>query len=339
MKRRAKLGAFRIAAVVGTAGVVALGLAPVSSFAATAHKRIPTTDLSIAITASPTALPIWVGEQEGFFAKNHLAVTTTLSTNINLLPPALESNQYQIAVSTAPTLLNAIQGGLPVTAIAGDSVNTRKLPQSVQLMVAKGSPITSVSQLAGATIGSPSVGGNVDDATEYWLKSSGVNLSTIHTVAVNQSTMAGLLESGQVTAVEASQPALGTLLAAGAVSLGDPWLKIGQVPNLSAVLIADTAWANANKQAVTDFYTTLAESNAWIAKHEPAAYGIAASETSVATATEELSALPSFQITVQPIDFNVWIKVMCSVSTCPTVTGKAAISKELLAYDKTAANS
>lgn len=325
----------RLGAVGGVAFAAAAALVPFQAGVAGAASKTPTATLRIAITVAPTSLPIWVAEQKGYFTKNHLAVTTTTSTNIALLPAAMGS-QYDLAVSTAPTLVSAAQGGLPVVAAAGLTVNTKAIPQGLQLVVSKASGITSASQLGGATIGSPSVGGNVDIATEYLLKKAGVNLSTIKTVAVNQSTEASLLASRQVKAVEASQPALGQILSAGGVSLGAPFASLPQLPNLSALLIANKSWANSHKSVLQRFYKAIGQAETWIGKNEKGAYAIAAQKTGTTAALQELTALPTWKTAISPSDFNMWVKVMCDVnrSQCPTVSGKKLIATPLLALSK-----
>ena len=184
-----------------------------------------------------TWLPAWVALDTGIFAKHGLAVTLTQIQNLSLLPGTV-GRQFEFAASTPTDLLKAVAGGLDVVASAGQAIEVKSNP-TTQVIVRKDGNVKTIQDLKGKAIAAPTLGAVIHVATLYWLKKNGVDPSSIRGVEVPFPNMGDQLKAGNVDAVEALEPFVGALLAAGNVSLGDPLLAAGE---LGAVPVLDLRW-------------------------------------------------------------------------------------------------
>ena len=96
----------------------------------------------------------------------------------------------------------------------------RRSTSEVQVFVGKG--ITSIADLKGKRIGSPTLTGNINTATKAWLAANGVNPSSVQFVQVPTPNMTDELKAGQINAAELIYPFISSAKADGLQSLGDP---------------------------------------------------------------------------------------------------------------------
>jgi ABC-type nitrate/sulfonate/bicarbonate transport system substrate-binding protein len=165
-------------------------------------------------------LPAWVAKDKGFFEKNGLDVTLSVTQNLSVLPGTL-GRQFDFAPSTPPDLIKAVLGGIDVVAVAGQGIETKDNP-STHLIVRKDSAITSIQDLKGKVIATPTLGAIIHVSVLDNLKKNGIDPASIRAVEVPFPNMADQLKAGNVDAVESLEPFAGQLLAAGNRSLGDP---------------------------------------------------------------------------------------------------------------------
>lgn len=84
------------------------------------------TKLNIGCTATTDCASAMVALDEGIFARNGLDVTMTLIGLNSNIPAALLSDSIQIGGPTPSVMLQAIDGGLDLVAVAGASSTSKK---------------------------------------------------------------------------------------------------------------------------------------------------------------------------------------------------------------------
>ena len=282
-----------------------------ASTASTASTAVATANVTMAIPAVTTAGAVLVAQQEGFFQKEHLAVSTQTIANITLLPAALLKGQYDISISTATNLISARAANLQLVAVAGNTVNTTASSTSTVLVAKTSSGITSLKDLSGKRIGVDAPTGNVNIAVEYKLKQLGVTGAQYVTMAYPN--MLAELNAGQVDAVEAALPYSAQFAGPAYKSLGAPFLFL-PVPNLSAIWIASQSWASAHVAVVARFRSALAMAGAFILAHRSVFDDAVAKLTGLSPASIATQALPVFVSNISPGDFQPWLDAMNVIS-------------------------
>src|ERR1700759_4741032 len=237
-----------------------------------------------------TWLPAWVAKEKGFFAKHNLDVTLSVAQNLSVLPGTL-GRQFEFAPSTAPDLLKAVSSGLDVVAVSGSVFETED-NISTQLMVAKDSGITSAKDLTGKLIASPTIGGVIHVSVLYWLKKTGVDPASVRAVEVPFPNMADQLKAKRGEAVEAVEPFVGALKAAGNVPLTAPLLSAGKEV-LFPFWISSGEWGPAHGPTVAAWKASLDDAIAFIKEHPEEARAIVAQYTKLPEAVVKATPFPT----------------------------------------------
>ena len=252
-------------------------------------------------------LPAWVAKEKGIFADAGLDVTLTPTQNVSALPGTL-GKQLDIAPSTPPDLIKSAMSGLDIVTIAGMVIEDAKT-RNVELIVRKDSGIKGVKDLKGKVVASPTLGAIIHVAVLHWLKQNGVDPDSIRGVEVPFPAMGDQLKAGRVDAIEAIQPFVGPLLAAGNVTIGDPILAVAD-PSLFTNWIAQGAWARSNPKVVAAWTELLRKAIAFIAANPAEARAIMAKYTGLPATVVQHIPFPHYDLAVQPAQIEVWIKVL-----------------------------
>ena len=221
-------------ACAGTALVV--GLAACGSSSTTTSKPAAAASTSSAAPSStgttirvaspqdspPINIPVWIANQEGFFKKRGLNVQVTTPNIPFSSQLAALGHQYDLVITSQPDLIRAVGSGISDVALFGAELDVPQDPAAGVVMSPK-SGVTSVKQLAGHSIGAPSLTGNNWGAFECWLKKSGVNPSSVRGVQVAPPELPALMNAGRVNGGLIFNPILDNLISKGNKFLGDPY--------------------------------------------------------------------------------------------------------------------
>ena len=252
-------------------------------------------------------LPAWVAKDRGFFEKNGLDVTLTATQNLSVLPGTV-GRQFDFAPSTPPDLIKAAIAGIDVVAVAGEGIETKDNP-STHLIVRKDSAITSMQDLKGKVIATPTLGAIIHVSVLHSLKQSGVDLASIRAVEVPFPNMPDQLKAGNVDAVEALEPFAGQLLAAGNRSLGDPLLSVGDEV-LYTFWISQRKWAVDNSAVINAWVASLEQAKQFMDANPQEARAILAKYTKLPEAVVEKIPFVTYRFRLDPQDFRVWVNVL-----------------------------
>lgn len=270
--------------------------------ASTAASATATTTVRMALNNTSDSLPIAVAQKEGYFADNHLNVTTTTLADITVVPSLL-GNQYDVGFTVAPILIRAASAGVKAVMISGNNGDS-SADQGVQVYVRDG--ISKISDLKGKRIGSPTLTGNINTATKAWLAKNGVDPTTVQFVQVPTPNMADQLKAGQIDAAEMIYPFISTAKADGLSALGDPERALTSHYLGGTYWAASETWAKANPAAVAGFRAALKSADEWIAKNKAKAYQVVADYTKVPLAQAKASPIAEYTTTVTPDDLKIW---------------------------------
>jgi ABC-type nitrate/sulfonate/bicarbonate transport system substrate-binding protein len=311
-------------ALVGLLGVVlsACGGSDSGGSAAKSDSANQPVTIRVAHNSNAAALPARVADAQGFFKKHNVDVKFTQVEDVSTLPPAL-GKSFEIVLS-APTLeISATSHNIPMTVVSGATVDTQENP-TVSLVASGASGVKDIKQLAGKTLGSLSPTGTIGVSTAYWLKQSGVDLSSVKVIAVNGPQQADQMKAARVDAVVTVAPFSSQLMALpGSVDLGDPYLHLA--PKISGInWAASTDWADKNQTAVKNFRAALGEAISWIRDHDPEARKVLQSYTQLSDQVAQNLKFPTYETEVRQGDLDKWLTAM---KEADNFTGKVNTSQ------------
>jgi len=252
-------------------------------------------------------LPAWVAKEKGFFEQNGLDVTLSVTQNLSVLPGTL-GRQFDFAPSTPPDLIKAVLAGIDVVAVAGQGIETKDNP-STHLIVRKDSAITSMQDLKGKVIATPTLGAIIHVSVLYGLKKNGIDPNSIRAVEVPFPNMPDQLKAGNVDAVEALEPFAGQLLAAGNRSLGDPLLSVSDEV-LYTFWISERKWAADNHAVIDAWVVSLNQAKEFMDANPQEARAILAKYTKLPEAVVQKIPFVTYRFSLNPRDFAVWVNVL-----------------------------
>lgn len=247
--------------------------------------------------------PLFVAKDKGFFDKQGLDATLTRAQIAPNVGAAVISGDLQIGMGTAPNLLHAAEGGLPLVAIAGASRMKKNNPIA-GLVGRTGVAIKSAADLRGKTIASPGLNTMLTEMLEKWLFDHKVRRNEYTMVEVVFPQQHDMLKSGKVDAAITIEPFRSRIISDGTgFKVAD---YVGEVnPDMLAVLwMARRDWAEANPAAVRAFRAAYAEAIEWCAKNAEESKKIQAKYLGFASPV-----LPDYGVEVKLSDVEFFEKV------------------------------
>jgi NitT/TauT family transport system substrate-binding protein len=229
------------------------------------------TRIVIGYTAVPDFAAAFIAKERGFFAKRRLDVELQLITLTSNVPAAVLSGSVQIGGTTPPVLLQAVDGGLDLVALASGSTYDNS-KNYIGIVTRPAAGIRTPQDLVGRKFGVPGLGGTLHVLVRRWLAEKGVDPKRVSFVEVPLPQIGDVLKGGSIDAAVTGEPFIGRIVQtqAGVVLPG----FAGDLPSgFSTVLYTATrAWATAHGAEVAAFRDALSEAIAFADSHRDEAY-------------------------------------------------------------------
>jgi len=272
-----KMRAF--AAMLSIAFVVACGGgAPATTGASSA----PAVAASAAPTATPVVpikmkvaysniagdfLPVWTAQEAGIYKKNGLDVELLLAEGGSRTMSTLLANEINIGILGGAECLSATASGAKLV------VSAVLAPVFPYLFMAA-AEIKTPADLKGRKIGISSVGGSADIATRKVLRDFGFDPDKDVTLVSlgSHSVRTAALFSGTIQAAVDDPPNTAELVDKGFHSMYD--LAGKKVASAQTVVVAQSAWVSANKDAMQRFIDSIVEATAYQKKNKAATVAV-----------------------------------------------------------------
>ena len=190
--------------------------------------------------------PILLAQEKGFFAKHGLEVVLKPIPINSQNPAALEAGEVDIAMPTASVLLQAINGGLDIVAVAGYS-ETVKTDSNFGIVVKTGSNIKEPADFIGKKVGVPGLNAFLHVMFREWLTMKGVDWKKVEFVETVFPQMEGILKAGSVDAVIAIQPFMARIIGTKTGELMSKFIRDMPAGMSITVFASKKAWAEKNR--------------------------------------------------------------------------------------------
>lgn len=261
------------------------------------------TKVTVGYTAAGDFLPVFVAKEKGYFDKHGLDVTMQRISLASTVPAALMSNSIQIGTGTGAGLVQAVDGGLDLVAVAG-AARQLKSNATVSLVAKTGSGIDGAKGLEGKKVGVPGLNSVIDVVLKAWLRKNGVALDKVNFVEASFPQMNDMLRGGIVDAVAVLEPFRAKILADGNGTKVSDFFTEVKDGMIFGFWMATRKWADANPEAVKGFRAASEEGVAFIKANPDEAKAIEEKYLGVKT-----PGFSSFDVVIQPADIQDYINL------------------------------
>ena len=302
-----------------------LGLAALSAglpLGARAQAPAPM-ELTLAATPAAADAPIAVAVQQGLFKREGLDVKVAIIPLMPNVPPAIVSNSAQIGFMTAPTFLQAVDGGLDLVAVLGGAVTDQKVPD-IAVLTKPDAVVTEAKGFIGKSVGVPGIGAFFHVMFSYWLKQNGVDPAQVKFLEVTFPQMGDALRGGSVDAVLIIEPFLSAVVGSGVGKVAVP--IAAQLPdNKPEVFFAATReWAEANPKAVAAFRRAMTAAEEMVNKDRKMGTDAVVAYLKMPPAVAPHVAIETLNPVLKPEDLSWWVDVLMQQNL---MTKKLDVSK------------
>jgi len=229
-----------------------------ATLAALSQPAFAQTKMIVGLTQFNEVAPVMIAKEEGFFAKHGLDVTIQLIPLNSLMPAALQSESIQIASLTPPVLLQAVDGGLDLVAIAGGAVGG-KTDTNFGVVARPEAGIKDAADFAGKKVGVPGIGATLQVLFRKWLTVKGVDYNKVTFIETPFPQMPDMLKGGSVDAVVSANPFMGRIIdgkIGNLVTYMAPDMPVGMA---SFFYSSTRDWATKHADAAKAFREAIAE--------------------------------------------------------------------------------
>jgi ABC-type nitrate/sulfonate/bicarbonate transport system substrate-binding protein len=250
--------------LLGLAAAAALALSACGGSSAPEAETGGSTDSAqptkISIQVAPIQYePALIAQQEGYFEEAGLDVDITFGAGPAEMLAAVVAGEVEIAATSWSALAQAVNEGMPVEGIAGNGIVSPDFDSS-GVLVAADSPIQTVADLEGKTIGVVGIGTGTEVPLFMQALEEGVEdpEGTITQVAIPYAGMQAALESGTVDAVFPADSFYFQIKESGARQIASPVREFqGKAP--VTIWTSKVDWVEANADTVERFQEAMSK--------------------------------------------------------------------------------
>jgi NitT/TauT family transport system substrate-binding protein len=177
----------------------------VASLPALAQQKV-----SIGVTGALSELPLYIAEQNGYFAEEGIAPEfVKIMSGTQMIVPLSTGDLNVAAGSVSAALFNAAARGISIKIVAGGSV-AKPGYGSLQLMVRKdliqSGRVKTIADLRGMKVASSAKGGQGDVALQRAFQKVGMAFSDVDAVYLGRTDLVVALQNGAIDAALVTEP-------------------------------------------------------------------------------------------------------------------------------------
>jgi len=260
---------------------------------------------SIRIGFIPIAdcLQLYVAEELGYFKAQGLVVDKTPMNGGSLIAMAVEGGELDIGWSNTASLAIAEDRGFEFVILSPGAFEQDPDRREHSLLVAKDSPIRTVADLKGKTVGINALGNINEIAVAALAAQHGLSVKQLRLVEMPFPQMEAALTSRHVDAVLALEPFVTIARGRGATRVLEPaaFKPFGK-RMLIAAWFAKRSWLDKHKAAAAAFALAMRNASAYIEKNPAQARELLTRHTKLNRGLTQQMTLPLFAQKVEDSD-------------------------------------
>jgi NitT/TauT family transport system substrate-binding protein len=259
--------------------------------------------ISIGYPPATDFLTAYVAKEKGIFEKHNIDATTVKIPVVNNIPSAVVSGSIQIGMTTIPTLLQAVDGGLNLVMVAGAARHTKAQP-IISLMARSDVKYEKPSDLIGKTVGVPGINSVIDVMFRKWLINNKIPLDKVKVVEGPLPQLPDMLKSKSVDYVAIVEPFRSRIVATKTGSIAAQYFAEVNPDVLVSGWLANGDWVKKHPEAVKNFRTSINEALNFIQENPEEAKAIEKKYIGYNSPR-----FPPFDNKVRPEDFTFYLNV------------------------------
>lgn len=208
---------------------------------------------------------VFIGADEGLFAKRGLEVEPKFIPINPTIIPGIESGSLQMGGPTPSGYLQSVDSGLDHVVLGGGGVFSKTFTE-LALVAKAGSGIRTAQDCVGKKIGVPGVGALLHVTFRQWLKMAGVDWKRVNFVEAPFPQHADLIRGGSIDAVVTAGPFMLRILDSGAGYVASFYATFLPEGYPTILHVAKREWAMQNPAAVKAFRAGIVEAAAFMAQ-------------------------------------------------------------------------
>ncbi|RIV39219.1 ABC transporter substrate-binding protein [Micromonospora radicis] len=238
---------------------------------AAASQTGPCTPTSVKVATLPAldAAPIYLGKKKGFFTDEGIDLTVGPAPGGSATIAAVISGENQFAYTATLPYMQARLNGLPMVALNNAQWQVKSVDVAASnghIFVKQDSPVQSIADLQGKTIGVNALKGLLQVAATNALVKAGADPDKVTFVEVPFPSTVDALAAGQVDAIFTGEPYTTLAKRAGYRKVADPYLTFTH-PFQSAIYATSKKYLQDRPDAVACFQRALIKSLNYATEH------------------------------------------------------------------------
>jgi NitT/TauT family transport system substrate-binding protein len=283
-------------------------------------------DVKLALQPVADFGALWLGDQEGIFAKHGFKLSfPSVATAGPASVAQLLNGQIDVAAGSICNVIAAVAKSVPIRALGPFSVDYDKNGQTLHsLIVSAGSSIHSAKDLEGKTVGVNTLKDSWESEVRETIDKAGGDASKVKLVQIPFADQVSALKQGRVNAIDILQPFASQLLSTPDYrSLGDPMtVALGVPDGSSGAIFAAKSFLDKHPTFVSQWRAAMQEASTYANAHPDEARKVIAAKTGLPLATVNKSPLPQYSGTPDPATIATWSKLLVKfdiIKSAPSV--------------------
>ncbi|GLP70786.1 metal ABC transporter substrate-binding protein [Streptomyces sp. TUS-ST3] len=253
-----------------------------------------TTTVKLGLIPIVDVAPVYLGQQKGFYGKHGLKLEISTASGGAAIVPGVASGQFQFGFSNVTSLLIAQSSGVPIKAVSNGIASTGVAGKDFAgIAVQKGSSIRSAKDLEGKKVAINTLKNINESAVRESVRKDGGDPDKVKFVELAFDQMPAALDSGQVDAACAVEPALATIKGQGGQVIASPMVDVAANTTV-AMYFTSTRYRQQNADVVKRFQEATAESLAYADAHPDEARQIITTYTKIPASVLAQVTLPKW---------------------------------------------
>jgi NitT/TauT family transport system substrate-binding protein len=226
-----------------------------------------TDQVTIGLIPIVDVAPIYLGQEQGFFADRDIELTVELAQGGAAIVPSVMSGNAQFGFSNVVSMMVAGSTGLPVRIVGPGVASTGEQGADFNGVAVPGnSPIRTAADLEGKRVGVNTLNNICGVSINESVRKAGGDPSKLEYVEIPPPDMPAALDTGQIDATCMSEPFLSGYLARGGRTVASNYVDVAPEADI-AVYFSSAELLESDPDLVERFTAALADSLAYAQEH------------------------------------------------------------------------
>jgi len=277
---------------------------------------VETATLQVGLVPVVNVAPLYLGVKQGFFKEAGLELKPRIAQTFAANVATVVNGENQIGFGATVPLVVAIGSNVPIGLVANsDVVGAPPDGDNSGLFAAKGTTITSISDLEGKTVAINALSNVHDVAIKSAMLKAGADPSKVKFLEVALPDMVAALQTKRVDAIAVGEPFVTAAKAAGFAQVLYTYKEGYAAGTPIGSYFASKQFASKNPNTIKAFQTALAKSVDYAKAHPDEARAVMKEYTQIPPATLEKVTLGTYDSAIDDGSIDALVKLMTQTGT------------------------